>query len=271
MTSQTSDFTCVGVGDMSGDVFGNGMLLSKHTRLVGAFNHQHIFIDPDPDPARTWTERKRLFDLPRSGWADYDSALLSPGGGDLRRAAPNRSPLSPQAQALLGIDRATHDARRADPARCCGRAVDLMWFGGIGTYVKASDARRTPRPGTAPTTRCASTARSCGRKRRRAKAPTSRVTQRGRIEYALRGGRINTDAIDNSAGVDTSDHEVNIKIGVGQLIAAGRSPPSDAAGFSGRDDGRGRRRWCCGDNELQTLAISLAEAEAPALLDRMRA
>ncbi len=260
---QTQDFTCVGIGDMSGDVFGNGMLLSKHTRLVGAFNHQHIFLDPDPDPARTWTERKRLFDLPRSGWADYNTALLSSGGAIYERSAKTLT-LSPQAQTLLGLDRAT-----MTPGELIGallRAeVDLMWFGGIGTYVKASSETQAEAGD-----RANDALRINGselRARVVAEGANLAVTQRGRIEYALRGGRINTDAIDNSAGVDTSDHEVNIKIGVGQLIAAGHVPASDRTAFlaSMTDE---VASLVLRHNELQTLAISLAEAEAPALLDR---
>ncbi|MBV9655218.1 MAG: NAD-glutamate dehydrogenase [Acetobacteraceae bacterium] len=260
---QADDFTCVGVGDMSGDVFGNGMLLSKHTRLVGAFNHQHIFIDPDPDPARSWTERKRLFDLPRSGWADYDTSLLSAGGAIYERSAKSLA-LSPQAQALLGLDRAA-----VAPNELIGallRAdVDLLWFGGIGTYVKA----RTETQAEAGD-RANDALRIDGadlRARVVGEGANLAVTQRARIEYALRGGRINTDAIDNSAGVDTSDHEVNIKIGVGQLIESGHVAAADRPAFLAAMTDE-VATLVLRNNELQTLAISVAEAEAPAQLDQ---
>ena len=212
---QTQDFTVVGVGDMSGDVFGNGMLLSEHIRLVGAFNHLHIFVDPDPDAKKSFTERKRLFELPRSGWADYDAKLISEGGGVFERRAKSVD-ISPEMKALFGIaeDRLTP----AELARAMLQAkADLLWFGGIGTYVKSShetDAEAGDRANNAlrvdaDELRC----RVVG------EGANLGVTQLGRIEFGLKGGRINTDAIDNSAGVDTSDHEVNIKILMGDLIA----------------------------------------------------
>jgi glutamate dehydrogenase len=259
---QTSNFTCVGVGDMAGDVFGNGMLLSRHTKLVAAFNHMHVFLDPDPDPERSFVERKRLFDLPRSTWADYDRALISQGGGIFERRA-KAIPLSPQIRALLGIE-----AEQLPPAHLIQallRAdVDLLWFGGIGTYVKAStetDAQAGDRANDS--LRIDATAI---RAKVVGEGANLAVTHRARIEYALHGGRINTDAIDNSAGVDTSDHEVNIKIAVGDAIAAGLIPPAERNGFlaSMTDE---VEHLVLRDNILQTLALSLTEARAPALLD----
>jgi len=147
---QTQDFTVVGVGDMSGDVFGNGMLLSRHIRLVGAFNHLHIFVDPDPDPEASWQERKRLFDLPRSAWTDYDAKLISPGGGVFDRKA-KAIPLTPEMRRCFGIETDRASLTPAELIRAMLRApVDLLWMGGIGTYVKASTARTTRFVSTVP-------------------------------------------------------------------------------------------------------------------------
>ncbi len=218
---QSSDFTCIGVGDMAGDVFGNGMLLSQHTKLIGAFNHQHIFIDPEPDPAKRWAERKRLFDLPRSSWADYDR------DADLARAAPcigaraKSITLSPEAASVLGLTERRPAAGPADPGASCRQPVDLLWFGGIGTYVKAStesQADAGDRTNDALRVEAGDLkAKVVG------EGANLAMTQRARIDYALKGGRLNTDAIDNSAGVDTSDHEVNIKIGVGDIDRVGQA------------------------------------------------
>ena len=206
----TDDFTVVGIGDMSGDVFGNGMLLSRHIRLVAAFDHRHVFIDPDPDPAVSFTERQRLFELPRSSWADYNQALISAGGGIWPRSAKS-VPLSAQAREVLGID-GTVSALAPDAliAAILTAPVDLLWNGGIGTYVKASSQANADVGD-----------RSNDAVRVDASALKAKVvgeggnlglTQEARIEYALAGGLVCTDFIDNSAGVDTSDHEVNIKI-----------------------------------------------------------
>jgi glutamate dehydrogenase len=221
---QNEDFTCVGIGDMSGDVFGNGMLLSTHTRLVAAFDHRHIFLDPDPDPAVSFAERRRLFELARSSWADYDQALISEGGGVYPRTAKSIA-LTRQVKARLGIDGDVAEMTPADLLRTILRApVDLLWNGGIGTYVKAAaethadvgdkanDAIRVD--GAELRCGCVGEGGNLG------------FTQLGRIEYALSGadgsgGRINTDAIDNSAGVDTSDHEVNIKILLDDVVRDG--------------------------------------------------
>jgi glutamate dehydrogenase len=205
---QNEPFTVIGVGDMSGDVFGNGMLLSKHTKLLAAFDHRHIFLDPSPDPAKSWTERKRMFDLPRSSWADYDKSLISKGGGVFARSA-KEIPLSAEVKAMTGLS-----ADKATPGELMKALfkaeVDLLWFGGIGTFIKAS-SQSNPEAGD----RTNDAIRVDGREVRAkviGEGANLGVTQLGRVEYALSGGRINTDAIDNSAGVDTSDHEVNLKI-----------------------------------------------------------
>ncbi|MDH6135292.1 glutamate dehydrogenase [Kitasatospora sp. MAA4] len=221
--TQTEDFTVVGIGDMSGDVFGNGMLLSEHIRLVAAFDHRHIFLDPNPDAAVSYAERRRLFDLPRSSWDDYDKSLISSGGGIFPRSAKSIQ-LTAQVRSALGI--AESRVTPAELMKAILQApVDLFWNGGIGTYIKAeretnadvgdkaNDAIRV----------------NGGQVRARVIGEGGNLgcTQLGRIEYAQvggpeqTGGWINTDAIDNSAGVDTSDHEVNIKILLNQVVAEG--------------------------------------------------
>ncbi|MFD3687313.1 NAD-glutamate dehydrogenase [Nocardiopsis sp. NPDC058631] len=216
---QEEPFTAVGVGDMSGDVFGNGMLLSPQTRLVAAFDHRHVFLDPDPDPHTSWVERKRMFELPRSTWEDYDPALLSEGGGVHPRSAKS-VPITPQVREVLGID---GDVTSLTPDELIRHIltspVDLLWNGGIGTYVKAS-------------TQTHADAGDKANDQVRVDATELRVkvvgeggnlglTQPARIEFAREGGRVNTDFIDNSAGVDTSDHEVNIKIMLDREVRAG--------------------------------------------------
>ncbi|MEJ1977876.1 MAG: NAD-glutamate dehydrogenase domain-containing protein [Acetobacteraceae bacterium] len=259
---QTQDFTCVGVGDMAGDVFGNGMLQSRHTKLIAAFNHQHIVIDPNPDPALSWAERKRLFDLPRSTWRDYDPRVLSTGGGVYERRAKAIT-LSPEARARLGLDQATLAPAQLIQA-LLRQDVDLLWFGGIGTYVKAA-AETQAQAGDRANDSLRIDARTL-RAKVVGEGANLAMTQRARIEYALRGGRLNTDAIDNSAGVDTSDHEVNIKIGTGDAIAAGLVAAGDRKAFLASLTGD-VERLVLADNILQTLALTLAEAEAPQLLD----
>ena len=207
-------FTVVGVGDMSGDVFGNGMLYTDRIRLVAAFDHRHVFVDPTPDPASSAAERRRLFELPRSSWVDYDRSLLSEGGEIFDRTAKSVVP-SAQARAALGIpDDASDEMQPNQLIRWALQApVDLLWNGGIGTYVKHSDETNTD-----VGDRANDGVRISGnqvRARVVGEGGNLGFTQRGRIEYALSGGRINTDFIDNSAGVDTSDHEVNLKILLG--------------------------------------------------------
>jgi glutamate dehydrogenase len=216
---QTEDFTCVGIGDMSGDVFGNGMLLSEHTRLLAAFDHRHIFLDPDPDVATSYAERRRLFDLPRSSWADYDSELISAGGGVYPRTL-KAIPVSDEAREALGITTGDPTLTPNELMEAILLApVDLLWNGGIGTYVKASTESNADVGDRAnDAIRVDGGALRC---KAVGEGGNLGLTQLGRIEYARNGGRINTDAIDNSAGVDTSDHEVNIKILLGQVIEAG--------------------------------------------------
>lgn len=218
--TQTQDFTVVGVGDMSGDVFGNGMLRSEHIRLVAAFDHRHIFLDPDPDPARSFAERQRMFDLPRSSWDDYDKSLISAGGGVYARDLKS-VPVSPQVAAVLGLDENITELTPPMLIRAILRApVDLLFNGGIGTYVKAeseSDAEVGDRANDQ--------VRVNGNQARAkviGEGGNLGVTPLGRVEFDLAGGRINTDALDNSAGVDCSDHEVNIKILIDALVTVGK-------------------------------------------------
>ena len=208
--SQKEDFTCVGIGDMSGDVFGNGMLLSKHIRLLAAFDHRHIFIDPNPDAAASFKERARMFKLERSNWEDYDKKLISKGGGVWPRGAKS-IPLSAEAKAALGIDADVASLSPADLMSAILKSpVDLLWNGGIGTYVKSS------RENNADVGDRANNALRVDGSQLRCKVVGEGgnlgLTQLGRIEAAQHGVLLNTDFIDNSAGVDTSDHEVNIKI-----------------------------------------------------------
>ena len=214
---QSENFTAVGIGDMSGDVFGNGMLLSKHTRLLAAFNHMHIFIDPDPDPVRSWKERKRLFDKPRSTWADYNAALISEGGGIWERSSKD-IPLSPAVRNWLGVRHTTMEGDEL-VRRLLMADVELLWNGGIGTYVRASSEKNADVGDRAnDNVRVTATqvkAKVIG------EGGNLGLTQLARVEYAMTGGLINTDAIDNSAGVDTSDHEVNMKIFYQGLREAG--------------------------------------------------
>ena len=214
---QNTDFTVVGIGDMSGDVFGNGMLLSGHIRLVAAFNHQHVFLDPDPDPEASCTERRRLFDTPRSTWGDYDRSVISKGGGVYPRTAKSIK-LSPQVKHALAIE--ADKLAPAEVIRAILRApVDLLWNGGIGTYVKATDEAHADVGDKAnDAVRVNADELRC---RVVGEGGNLGFTQLGRIEYAAAGGQINTDAIDNVAGVNTSDHEVNIKILLDSLVAAG--------------------------------------------------
>ncbi|MET8081727.1 NAD-glutamate dehydrogenase [Streptomyces sp. NPDC005303] len=219
LDTQSEDFTVVGIGDMSGDVFGNGMLLSEHIRLVAAFDHRHIFIDPKPDAATSYAERRRIFDLPRSSWADYSTELISAGGGIFPRTAKS-IPVNAHVREALGIEDKVTKMTPADLMKAILKApVDLLWNGGIGTYVKAStethadvgDKANDPIrvDGADLRVRVVGEGGNLG------------LTQLGRIEFALHGGKINTDAIDNSAGVDTSDHEVNIKILLNGLVTEG--------------------------------------------------
>ncbi|WP_431282933.1 NAD-glutamate dehydrogenase domain-containing protein [Humitalea sp. 24SJ18S-53] len=214
---QATPFTCAGVGDMSGDVFGNGLMVSRQTRLVAAFDHRHIFVDPNPDPSVSYDERVRLFALPRSSWADYDARLLSTGGAILPRNAKTL-PLSAEIRTLLGIE--TERATPADIMRAILRLpVDLLYFGGIGTYVKAATESQAEAGD-----RANDSIRVDGRELRAkvlGEGANLGITQAGRIEAARHGVRLNSDALDNSAGVSTSDHEVNIKIALADAMRTG--------------------------------------------------
>jgi glutamate dehydrogenase len=257
------DFTVVGVGDMSGDVFGNGMLLSEHIKLAAAFDHRHLFLDPNPDPAVSYAERRRLFDLPRSSWADYDTALISAGGGIWPRTAKS-VPVSAQVREALGLDAAVVALSPDELISAILRApVDLLWNGGIGTYVKASNETHTD-AGDRSNDAVRVDATSL-RARIVAEGGNLGLTQAARIEYALGGGLVNTDFIDNSAGVDTSDHEVNIKILLAGAIAADEV----------RQEERGTLLHALTDevathvlrhNDGQNMALAVARYQAPRLL-----
>jgi len=263
---QKEPFSVVGVGDMSGDVFGNGMLLSKAIRLVAAFDHRHIFLDPNPDPAATWAERKRLFDLPRSSWDDFDRAVLSPGGGVFARSL-KAVPISPEVKAAFDLK--ADEMAPADLIAAILKArVELLYLGGIGTYVKGQSESNLDVGDKAN-----DAVRVNGRDLRCkvvGEGANLGFTQAGRIEYALAGGHIDTDAIDNSAGVDTSDHEVNIKIATGMAERAGKltRPDRDALLQSMTDE---VGHHVLAHNYDQTLALSLLEAEAAADLDAQAA
>ncbi|MFC4623756.1 NAD-glutamate dehydrogenase [Daeguia caeni] len=258
---QTEPFTVVGVGDMSGDVFGNGMLLSEQTKLIAAFDHRDIFIDPDPDPAIAFAERKRLFETPRSSWQDYDRAKLSTGGGVYSRSQKTIT-LSAEAAAAIGLGKTTATPQEVMVAILKAK-VDLLWFGGIGTYIRASsetDAQVGDRANDAIRVTGAEVgARVIG------EGANLGMTQRGRIEYALAGGRSNTDAIDNSAGVNCSDVEVNIKIALAAAMRAGKlkRPARDRLLMSMTDEVAG---LVLRNNYLQPLALSLAERQGLAEL-----
>jgi glutamate dehydrogenase len=262
LNTQTETFCVVGVGDMGGDVFGNGMLLSEHIALVAAFNHQHIFIDPKPNLAKSFEERQRLFELPRSSWADYNVDLLSSGGGVFPRSMKSIS-LSPEAAAALGTDAGMYTP--AVLMRLIVKApVDLLWNGGIGTYVRAdtetdldvgdraNDAIRV----SASQLRC----RVIG------EGGNLGMTQLGRIQFALRGGRVNTDAIDNAAGVDCSDHEVNIKVLLNQMVSDGEMTLKQRNRLLAQmtDD---VATLVLRNNYRQTQTLSLAGAQAASMVD----
>jgi glutamate dehydrogenase len=259
---QEEDFTCVGVGDMAGDVFGNGMLLSRHIRLLGAFNHQHVFLDPDPDPETSWEERRRLFEMPRSSWSDYDAALISEGGGVFPRSAKS-IPLSPAVREALDVEDEALPPNEL--IRALLRApVDLLWNGGIGTYVKAgAEAHADAGDKANDAVRVNADELRC---RVVCEGGNLGLTQRGRIEYALAGGRINTDAIDNSGGVDCSDREVNIKILLDAVVADGDLTVKQRNGLL-REMTDEVAALVLGDNYEQSETLSLAEAQAASMVD----
>ena len=252
---QTDPVTVAGCGDMSGDVFGNGMLLSKSIRLLAAFDHRHIFIDPSPDPEKSWAERRRMFNLPRSSWDDYNKSLISKGGGVFPRTEKSIS-LSAEARQMLKIT-----DKALDPASLINAIlkapVDLLWFGGIGTYIKSSGQNN------ADVGDPSNDALRASANELRAKVigegANLGITQAGRIEFAERGGRINTDFIDNSAGVDCSDNEVNIKIPLNREMREKRLAFDKRNALLAKmtDD---VAEIVLEDNRLQTLALSIAES-----------
>ncbi len=269
-------FTAVGIGDMSGDVFGNGMLLSNTMKLVAAFNHRHIFLDPSPNPAASFTERKRLFELPRSGWSDYDAALISKGGGVFERSVKSIA-LTKEVQQLLAID-----VKSASPDELIQlilkAPVDLLWNGGIGTYVKSeTETHDDVGDRTNNAVRINGGSLRC---RIVGEGGNLGFTQLGRIEFARtwngdvamwggqNGGRINTDAIDNSAGVDCSDHEVNIKIALGRTIEDGRLT-IERRNTLLKSMEEEVAHLVLEDNRLQTLALTIAESQSLALPDML--
>jgi glutamate dehydrogenase len=257
----TDPIRVIGIGDMSGDVFGNGLLRSEAVKLVVAFDHRHIFIDPDPDPETSFAERARLFALPRSSWVDYDAGLVSPGGGIFARSLKSIS-LTPQVQAMLGIS-----AAELTPTDLISAILkmdaDLLWLGGIGTYVKAAaeshaqagdktnDALRVDAEGM--------------RVKVVGEGANLGLTQKGRIAFAMKGGRINTDFIDNSAGVDCSDNEVNIKILLNPVVQSGNLSETDRNALLVAMTAQ-VSDLVLRDNYLQTQALSIEEAHAPARL-----
>jgi len=255
---QRDPITVVGCGDMSGDVFGNGMLLSRSIRLVAAFDHRNIFIDPSPDPAMSWEERQRLFSLPSSSWQDYDPTRISAGGGVYDRLQKEIA-LSAEAGALVGLDAGNHDP--ATIIRAFLKApVDLLWFGGIGTYVKSShETHLNVRDAANDSLRIDADqlrAKVIG------EGANLSITQAGRIEFGLVGGRSNADFVDNSAGVDCSDNEVNIKIALNADVASGKMLPEDRNALLAAmtDD---VADLVLEDNRMQSLALSIAERGGP--------
>ncbi len=263
---QTAPFTVAGVGDMSGDVFGNGMLLSPQIRLVAAFDHRDIFIDPDPDPIVGLDERTRLFNLPRSSWQDYDKTLLSKGGGVYSRSLKNVA-LFQEARRALGLGNDPVTPQEVITA-ILKAEVDLLWFGGIGTYVRGADETDAEAGDKAN-----DAIRITGREIRAkvvGEGANLAVTQRGRIDYALNGGKIDTDAIDNSAGVNASDIEVNVKIAMNTVIR------TDKLEFDQRNRFLAAltdevAALCLRNNYLQPLALSLAERAGLSALPDHRA
>jgi glutamate dehydrogenase len=261
--TQTEDFTVAGVGDMSGDVFGNGMLLSEHIRLVVAFDHRHVFIDPDPDAATSYAERRRLFDLPRSSWDDYDRSLISAGGGVFSRSLKSID-LTPQMARALGLPDGVESMTPDELIRAALTApVDLLWNGGIGTYVKAQNETNADAGDKAnDRIRINGSDLRC---RVVGEGGNLGMTQLGRVEAARHGVRLNTDAIDNSAGVDTSDHEVNIKILLDGIVRQG------ALTIEARNALLGEMtdvvaEQVLEDNYGQNVVLGNARAGAPALI-----
>ncbi|HTN35270.1 MAG TPA: NAD-glutamate dehydrogenase [Marinobacter sp.] len=261
----TDEFTAIGIGDMAGDVFGNGLLCSEKTRLVAAFNHIHIFIDPSPDSAKSYKERKRLFEMPRSAWTDYDAKLISKGGGVFSRMAKS-IPVSPEMKELLDIT-----ADKVPPnmliSHILKARVDLLWVGGIGTYIKsASESHADVGDKANDNVRVNGGDMRC---KVIGEGGNLGMTQLGRIDYALGGGRLNTDFIDNSGGVDCSDHEVNMKILLNQAVAVGDLTKKQRNVMLGEmtDD---VAALVLKNNYRQTQVLSIASADAASRLEEYR-
>ena len=257
-------FTVTGIGDMSGDVFGNGMRCSRRIRLVAAFSHLHVFVDPDPDPEASFAERERLFRMPGSTWADYREDLISPGGGVWPRSAKSIT-LSPEATAALGLPDGAVPRTPNDVIRAILRApVDLLWNGGIGTYVKSSaESHATVGDRSNDSVRINGRELRC---RVAAEGGNLGFTQAARVEYARAGGLVNTDAIDNSGGVDCSDHEVNIKILLDAAVRAGALDPAERSGLlhAMTDEVAGQ---VLRNNYLQNVGLAIARSQSPALVE----
>jgi glutamate dehydrogenase len=264
MDADVDELSAVGIGDMSGDVFGNGMLLSPNLRLVAAFDHRHVFLDPDPFPAVAHAERRRLFELPRSSWADYDSRLISPGGGVHSRQLKSIT-VTPEVRDVLGLDASVAELRPDDLISAILRApVDLLWNGGIGTYVKASTESHAD-----VGDRANDSLRVDGNELRArivGEGGNLGLTQLARVEYALNRGLIYTDAIDNSAGVDCSDHEVNIKILLDQLVRDGELTIKQRNELLVEMTDE-VARLVLDDNRAQTLALMIARTQALSMVN----
>ncbi|MBF6427239.1 NAD-glutamate dehydrogenase [Nocardia cyriacigeorgica] len=262
--TQAEDFTVVGIGDMSGDVFGNGMLLSEHIRLVAAFDHRHIFLDPNPDAASSFAERRRMFELPRSSWADYDKSLISEGGGVWDRTVKS-VPISPQARQALGLADEVTALSPPELVRAILLApVQLLWNGGIGTYIKASTETNAE-----VGDKSNDAVRVNGNQLRVnviGEGGNLGATALGRIEFCRNGGKMNTDALDNSAGVDCSDHEVNIKVLLDGVVSAGLLPQSERNPLlaSMTDE---VARMVLRDNVSQNFLMGLSRSDAPRMLN----
>ncbi|CAM2873545.1 NAD-glutamate dehydrogenase [Legionella worsleiensis] len=251
-----NDFTVVGIGDMAGDVFGNGMLLSEHIKLVGAFNHLHIFIDPNPDAATSYQERKRLFNLPRSNWTDYDKKLISKGGGVFNRSAKS-IPVSPEMQQVFDIKQTEIEPNELIKAILKAK-VDLLWSGGIGTYVKSSlESNASVGDRANDSTRVNAKSLRC---KVVGEGGNLGLTQLARVEYALKGGMVYTDFIDNSGGVNCSDKEVNIKILLNTIVASGDLTPKQRNELLSEMTDE-VAKLVLRDNFLQTRAISLSASQ----------
>jgi glutamate dehydrogenase len=263
LSPDSDEFTVVGIGDMSGDVFGNGMLLSDRIRLVGAFDHRHVFLDPDPDPVVSHAERARLAGLAVSSWQDYDRDRISAGGGVFSRRAKS-VPLSEQVRRLLGV--AAEELPPPELVQALLRApVDVLWNGGVGTFVKAGG--QTHADAADPANDAIRVDADQLRARVVVEGGNLGLTQRARIEFALRGGRINTDFIDNSAGVDTSDREVNLKILLDAAIADGVIAAGERDGLLSAVEGEVASAVLT-DSRLQSRVLGVVESEAPVFLDQ---